>query len=135
MIEDDRSDYISTNDDDMFQSILHTLFSTSASSVPLQSPSPPPPTTGVEPAAAELSGYGRYKKDIRNCIDHDSDDDTTPPVLDEGKHSTSNMNDDTTISTTSTRPPPRRRRYIKQAKKRTTNSDSLMLMSNINLIM
>ena len=129
VIEDDRpsSDDISTNDDDMFQSILHTLFSTSASSVPLQSP----------PPAAESSGYGRYKKDIRNCIDHDNDegDTTPPPMVDEGKHSTT-INDDTTIATTSTLPPPRRRRYIKKPKKQTNNSESSsMLMSNINLIM
>ena len=137
VIEDDRSssDDISTNgDDDMFQSILQTLFSTSGPSLPVQ-PSPP---TIVGTAAESSSGYGRYKKDIRNCIDdHDNDDgDTTPPaVVDEGKHSTTTINDDTTIAPTSTLPPPRRRRYIKKPKKRTTTSDSLMLMSNINLIM
>ena len=131
--EDDRSsDDISTNGgDDMFQSILQTLLSTSGPSLPLQ---PPPPT--IVGTAAESSGYGRYKKDIRNCIDHDNDGDTTPPaaVVDEGKHSTTTINDDTTIASTSTLPPPRRRRYIKKPKHRTT-SDSLMLMSNINLIM
>ena len=129
--EEDRSDDISPNGDDMFQSILQTLFSTSGPSLPLQ---PPPPT--LVGTAAESSGCGRYKKDIRNCTDHDDDNsDTTPPVvLDEGKNG-NNMNDDTTIATTSTLPPPRRRRYIKQPKKRTINSDSSMLMSNINLIM
>ena len=136
VIEDDRSssDDISTNgDDDMFQSILQTLFSTSGPSLPAQ-PSPP---TIVGTAAESSSGYGRYKKDIRNCIDdHDNDGDTTSPapaVVDEGKHSTT-IHDDTTSATMSTLPPPRRRRYIKKPKKRTT-SDSVMLMSNINLIM
>ena len=135
VIEDDRSsDDISTNgDDDMFQSILQTLFSTSGPPLPLQ----PPPPTIVGTAAESSSGYGRYKKDIRNCIDHDNDEgDMAPqPMVDEGKHSTT-INDDTTIATTSTLPPPRRRRYIKKPKKRTNNSESsFMLMSNINLIM
>ena len=94
MVENDRSDDISTNDDDMIQSILHSLFS-------------PPPTIVTAVSAAESSGCGRYKKDIRNCTDHDDDSNMTPPpvVLDEGKNS-NNINDDTTIATTSTLPPP-----------------------------